>query len=246
MNKFLTALDIKDHNYGRTTTAKTSLRMWTVTTSQYVDSSRTYYSKSWHRSYGPKFTVTDRKITLSRKHGKGILTRTLNLNSWTGDYLARAVNELDLAPKKSKIPLSIRLNKAYDAKLHKVIRDHKIYSRTLLGEHVDYVIVAPLGTTYHDFNYKTLIKGLYKKIRAQRKKTNFGDGIIDWDVCRELGFCKEGIKEFCTIFVLNTKSKYAPAQIEAAIRKNPTHAAPFMAELKTLATAYNYPVSSWS
>jgi hypothetical protein len=243
MNKLLSTLDIKDHVYGQITSATIKAGFWTLTTTQDVDADRNYYSKAWHRSHGPKFTVYNRSITLSRKHGRGVMTRSVNIDSWSGDYLAKAVIELGLTPKHPKLPLSVRLNKAYDAKLIKIIRGHKIYSRTLLGEHCDYVIIAPMGTVYHDSIYKNLVKGLYKKVRAAASRVNFGDGLVNWDACRKLGFCKEGISSFCSDFGFNPKKEYSPSEIEKAVRNNPSIAAPYLAELKTLAAAYNYVVA---
>jgi hypothetical protein len=243
MNKLTLALSIKDHAYGSITKSTATAGVWTLTTTQVVEEDRNYYSKSWHRSHGPKFTVQSRAITLSRKHGRGVMSRSVSLDSWSGDYIAKAVNELGLAPKHPKLPLSVRLNKAYDAKLIKTLRGHKIYARTLLGEHCDYVIIAPMGTVYHDSVYKNLVKGLYKKIRAAASRVNFGDGLVNWDACRKLGFCKAGISSFCSDFGFNPKKEYSPSDIEKVVRNNPALAMPYLAELKTLATAYNYSVT---
>ncbi|MGO3848698.1 MAG: hypothetical protein ACTJIB_10505 [Pseudoalteromonas prydzensis] len=226
----------------RIQSAMAELGSWQIKTTQTVDENWNFYSKSWHRSHGPKIEVYGRKITFTRKHGRGQIVKTLDLNSWAGNFIEKAIVELGLEPKKPKFPLSIRLHKAFDAKLIKTIRGHKIYERTLLGQAVDYVIVAPLGTTYHSSNYKDLFKGLFKKIRAAKARIDFGEGLVDWTACRKLGFCKEGIKEFCSTFGFDLKGSYSPSEIESAVRKNINAATPFMPELRVLADAYNHKI----
>ncbi|MGL6121470.1 MAG: hypothetical protein ACRC1W_00230 [Shewanella sp.] len=234
-------LDIKDHNYGRLEAASVKIGNWDVTTSQYVFSDRNCYSKGWHRSYGAKFSVGNRKVTFKRKHGVGFLTRSTYVSSWSTNFLENAIVELGLGPKNPKLPLSIRLHKAFDAKLIKTVRGHRIYQRTLLGATVDYVIVAPMGTTYHCDIYKDLIKGLYAKIRAAAS-VRFSERTIDWKACKELGFCSAGIKEFCSAFGLDYKEKYSVEHIAKLVRAKKHIAAPFYAELKTLAAAFNYKI----
>lgn len=238
MPKLLKSLDIHDHNYGKMTSATAAVGNWTITTSQDIDANRNYYSKAWHRKYGAKFTVSNRQITFTRPHGRGTLTKTMKLKSWSGDYVARAVIEFGLEPKRPKFPLSIRLNKAYDATFLREKHGFKFYARTLLGEVVDYVIVSPLGTTYHDDIENNLTKGLRKKIKNRARKLR-GE-LIDWTVCKKLGFCDSGLKEFCNLYGLNTRSIYTPEEIERVIRKRPKLATPFLSELKTLARAVNY------
>lgn len=236
-----TALNIQDHNYGRRTSATVTVGNWEIKTSQYVDEDRNCYSKKWHRTYGAKFTVSDRDITFRRKHGRGFIVKTVSLNSWAGNYIENAVVAAGLAPKITSIPLNVRLHKAFDATLIKTLRGHKIYQRTLLGQPVDYVIVAPMGTTFHSDNYNELIRGLYKKIRAAATTKLAGD-MVGWAACKALNFCSAGITEFCETFGLSPKKSYPLRHIEQVVRANLDAAMPFRAELLTLAAAYNYPV----
>lgn len=214
-----------------------TLGAWTVTATENTEKSYSYYSKAWHRAHGPRVTISDRKLIFSRPWGKGTRRLEYPLKAWSGDFVARAVADLDLGPKKPTTPLTIRLNKAYDAVLIDEKRGYKFYQRTLLGTPVDWVIVSPLGMTYHDTDRANLIKGLHKKIRQQSRKLQ---GLVDWSVCRTLGFCKEGISEFCRAFGLDSAGSYTPEEIEKAVRQKPEHATPFLSELKTLANSLNY------
>lgn len=213
------------------------LRSWTIQSSQYVDVDWHYYSKAWHRSHGPKVSIESRQLTFTRRYGRGTQKKTVFLNSWQGDFLAKSIIELGLDPKKSKYSLKIRLNKAYDAKLIEVKRGYKIYQRTLLGAPADWVIQSPLGMVYHDAERGNLVKGLHNKIRNQSRKLQ---GLVDWEMCRKLGFCKEGIKSFCDAYGFNTNDSYTPQEIERAVRRDTQKAIPFISELKTLANAINY------
>lgn len=211
------------------------LGRWKIEATQAEDRDYNYYSKSWHNSYGPKVTVSCRCLTLTHPKRKRALT--YNLKSWAGNFVAKAVVELGLYPKKTKVALKIRLNKAYDAALIAEKRGYRIYSRTLLGAHVDYAIVSPLGMVYHDKDRGNLVKGLHNKIRSQTRKLQ---GLVDWKACKKLGFCDEGIKEFCGLFNLKTNAEYTAREIEEAVKKNLAAAAPFIAELRTLAESLNY------
>jgi hypothetical protein len=237
------ALDIKDHCYGRKTKASVQVGTWEVSTTQSVDEDRNCYSKSWHRKYGAKYTISSREITFKRKCGKGFVTKRVDLSSWAGNYLENAIVSAGIEPKAPKAPLSVRLHKAFDAVLVRELRGHKIYQRTLLGQPVDFVIVAPMGTTYHDDNRKNLMRGLYSKIKAMRGKVDFGDNCVDWDACRKLGFCKEGIKAFCNDFGFDVKKQYSPREIAEQVKSAPHLAVPYLAELRTLAAAYNYQIN---
>lgn len=211
---------------------------WLVETSQEVTEDRGYYSKAWHRQYGPKRTISDREITFTRAWGKGKRVLTYNLSTWSGDFVAKAIINLGLAPKASKVPLRVRLNKAYDAKLITEKRGYKFYQRTLLGHPVDYVIVSPLGVTYHDTDRKALTRGLHAKIKNQLRQLR--PDLISWKTCKKLGFCDAGIKEFCDIYGLDIKGAYTPGEIETRVRANIKAATPFLHELKTIAQAVNY------
>lgn len=241
LSEIKNTLCIKDHLYGRRSSAKVQVGSWEIKTSQSVDEDRNYYSKGWHKTYGAKFTVSDRAITFRRKHGRGYINKNVCLTSWSGNYIENAVVSAGLAPKNPTTPLSVRLHKAFDAVLIKTLRGHKIYQRTLFDQPVDYVIVAPMGTTFHSDNYSDLIRGLYKKIRAAATTKLTGDK-VDWSACKSLNFCDEGIKQFCNTFNLSIKKSYTLQQIERAVRSDLPAASPFRAELLTLAAAYNYSV----
>ncbi|QIR16666.1 hypothetical protein [Shewanella aestuarii] len=243
LSEIKSKLDIKDHNYGRLTAEEIKLNTWTVKTHQDIDEDRNCYSKGWHRKYGPKYTVIGRYVTFSRKCGRGVTSKRVYVNSWSGNYLENAVVEAGLEPKNSTLPLTIRLHKAFDAKLIRTVRGFKIYERTLLKAPVDYVIVSPMGVTYHDDKKANLLKGLFKKIRASANGVKFAAEKVSWKDCKKLGFCDAGIKSFCDDFGLSIKNAYTPRQIEEAVRKCPSLASPYINELRVLANAYNYSVN---
>lgn len=81
--------------------------------------------------------------------------------------------------------------------------------------------------------------GLKQKRKAQERKAV---AAISWDFCRGLGFCKEGIKEFCSVFGFNLSESYTPQEVYEAISSNPLKAEPFMSELRTLASVVGFQI----
>jgi len=213
-----------------------SVGKWVISSHQSGDWNNNKYSKTWHRSHGGVFEISTRKLFFKKPHGRGFIKKEVELKSWQGDFVAKAVIELGLAPKKSKYSMKIRINKAFDAIFLYERRGYKFYSRTILGEHADYVIESPLGMIYHDEDKSKLIQGLHKKIRNAARKLQ---GIISWNKCKTLGFCDSGIKEFCNVFGFSTAGQYTLTEIEKAVRKNINAAEPFIPELKILSSAFN-------
>jgi len=201
------------------------------------------YSKSWHRTHGPAVTVTARRVTIARMVAGVPERHVVNLATWSGDWRARAIVEAGLAPTSS-VPLAIRLHRAYDAELVSTRHGYRIYRRTLLGQAMDWVAVAPLGTTYHHETREGLIRGLHDKLRNRELKIT--GRLIDWAKCRSLGFCETGIRAFCDAFGLSPRGAYAPEEIERAVRSNPGAATPYLAELKTLATALGFAIPEFN
>lgn len=216
---------------------KLTLGSWTV--EALYDATRNYnkYSKGWHRAHGPYRTADNRRVVFTRPWGKHIRTRTVYLDSWAGDYLARAVLALGLGTKGSKVPLKIRLNKAYGARLLEEEDGYKIYSRTLLGAHVDYVLVSPSGGTYHSVDKEYLRTGLMNKV-VQSRSTTKQSGPVSYQSCRALGFCGAGIKTFCRDFGISSNGKYSMSDLRKAVHNNLAEAQAYGSELQTLAKAY--------
>lgn len=221
-----------------------SIGPWFYVQGEEQEKDYSYYSKGWHRRYGPKIS-TYRQVQFARMFRGKPKRKIIDVKTWTGDWLAKAALEAGIVkPIKSITSLKIRLNNVYDAKLIDNKRGYKIYSRTLLGTHIDFVIVSPMGVVYHDADRKNLISGLHIKVRATANKLALpGSNLIDWAACKKLGFCDPGINEFCDIFGFSTDGRYTAQEIERAVRKRPHLATPFLAELKTLASAYSYSVS---
>jgi len=229
-----------DWGYGATSDmSKTNcckIAGWTVTAWQEESKSWNYYSESWHRSHGPKVTITGRFVCFTSSTGKK--TKTVELDSWRGNWQVKALVLAGLVePKKGQ--MHIRLNEAFEIKIVKKARGYKLYERTLKGEFVDYCLVSPLGQTYHADSYQACLKGLAKKRRAVKRAKV---ATINWSFLRGLGFCEAGIKEFCTEFGFSLKGSYTPQEIYDAILLVPERAKPFEKELRTLAEVVGFQV----
>jgi hypothetical protein len=203
-----------------------------------------YYSKAWHRAHGPKRTISDRKVTIYRYNGrtkeKLQVAATVEFDGWRGNVLLQAIKNSGLfSSPKSKAPLSVRLDKFYDAKLTRTIGHIKIFERTLLETHVDYCAVLN-GVTFHAESIRAAVRGVHTKIKAAAKKRN---SPINLKLCKDIGFCDPGIREFCNVFHIDIHGDYSPAEIESMVKKNPANAAPFESDLRVLARALNYQTS---
>lgn len=216
-----------------------TLGAWSVKAEENGSWNNNKYSKAYHRKFGGVWEVDSRTVHFSRPWGKGQINKIINLSSWQGDFLAKSIIEAGLSPKKYNAPKAVRLNDAYDAKHIETKRGYKIYSRTLLGVHVDWAIVSPNGVTFHHDSRRELIRGLNKKIQA-KVKAKFSKQ-INWKFVKELGFCDKGIKEFLSITGLNKESAYSPEEVHRAIQRVGYNAvAHFASELNTLAKACGY------
>lgn len=208
---------------------------------EHVEWNNHKYSKGWHRKFGGVKEVSDRRVVIEKidgraKGGKKQLV-VVPFDAWRGNVLLTAIKESGLfAAPESKAPLSVRLDKFYDAKIVRTIGHIKIYERTLLGEQVDYCAVLN-GVTFHAETVRTSVSGLHNKIKSAAKKRNEP---ISFKLCRELGFCKEGIKAFCDAFGLDINDSYSPDKIEALVKADTAKAAPFEHELRVMAKTLNY------
>ena len=208
---------------------------------EHVEWNNNKYSKGWHRKYGGVKEVSDRRVNIYKidrraKDGKKLLA-TVEFDAWRGNILLAAIKNSGLFTEPNcKNPLSIRLDKWYDAKLVRVIGNIKIYERTLIGGFVDYCAVLN-KITFHAKTMRESISGLNKKIKAATKKLNEP---ISYALCKKLGFCENGIRDFCETFSLDIDGTYSPQEVEKVVSGNISAAAPFESELRTMAKALNY------
>jgi hypothetical protein len=227
------------HNF----TSSTSVQIGALTFKQLetVEWDNHRYSKSWHRAHGGVKMVSDRRITITKKDGRvkgGVKTlAVVEFDAWRGNILLHAIKESGLfSVPESKAPMPVRLDRFYDAKIIRTVGHIKIYARTLLGEFVDYCAVLN-NVTFHAETPKEAIKGLNEKIKAATKKKNEP---ISYKLCKELGFCDAGIKQFCSAFGLDIKGTFSPGYIEELVKAEPEKAAPFEHELRVVAKTLNY------
>jgi hypothetical protein len=199
------------------------------------------YSKAWHRAHGGAKEVSCRKITIysyhPRKKQKLHVAAVVRFDAWRGNILLTAIKNsgLFVAPE-STAPMSVRLDKFYSAEIIRTIGHIKIYERKLLGGHIDYCAVLN-GVTFHADSIRAAVRGVHVKIKAAAKRQN---SPINLKLCKELGFCDAGIKQFCNVFNIDIKGSYTPDEIEALVRSDLDKAAPFEHELRTVAKTIGY------
>ncbi len=215
---------------------------WWISTSQSEEKDWNYYSKAWHRSHGPKVTISDRKVLIRRYNPatKKIESRDQDVTAWRGNWALNALIDAGVI-EGVKAPTKIRpvqLHHAFAVELHRKHGDFTVYRRMLAGDIYDFCAFWH-GLTYHAESPITAIRGLKNKIHVAEKRRN---SPINWALCRELGFCEEGIKQFCRDFSLSPKGEYTPEEIRKAVEHDISSAIPYASELKTLAKAVGYAI----
>lgn len=226
------------------TSSTVTIGKFTFTQLEDIEWNNHKYSKAWHRQYGGVKEVSNRRIVITKQDGRakgGFKQVSVVLfDAWRGNILVQAIDQSGVFKfPETKVPLSVRLNKWYDAKITRTVGHVRIYERTLLGEFVDYCAVLN-GVTFHAPTIREAVKGLNRKIKAAAKRRNQP---ITYKLCKELGFCDAGIKEFCAEFNLDIKESYSPSEIEALVKAEPAKAAPFENELRTVAKTLGYQTS---
>ncbi len=210
-----------------------------------VEENITYDYDFYAKSYGhPKKTVESRKVLIRRIAPAGsqfpgtLESRDVDVDAFRGNYLLTALQSAGILPTL-KTQMALRLNSAYEIATVRDGRLLKIYERTLGGKHIDYCAKAG-DYIFHAVTVREAIAGLRKKAASSQLRAK--GHAIDWNLCKSLGFCDEGIREFARAFDLSLKGVYAPSEIEQRIRQNPSAAAPFVSELRTLASAIGYAI----
>lgn len=210
---------------------------WYVRSYEDAEKDWNAYSKAWHRSYGPKVTVTARRVIFTRPKGRyGVERREVEVAAWRGHWLLNAAIEAGIVQPHRGLA-HVRLHPAYDAELIRETRGHRLYRRTLAGDFVDFVLVSPLGQTFHAPTVAEAFAGLRSKLEAKAREKV---ATLTFAYARKLGFCEAGIKEFARAFSLDIRGRYTPDEIAAAVRADPEAAAPYLPELRTLAEAVGY------
>lgn len=215
---------------------------WAMTYREHVTVDWNFYSKRHHAKYGPKKT-TDRLCTFAKMHRGKVKTIVVPVKAGVEAQIINAAIEHGIikAECKSKHPMALRLKKCFDAKKIKTIDGVVVYSRTLDGRHYDYAAHDQAANVYyHDITIDRVLTGLAQKIEASNEAAALqGEAVVTYDLCRSLGFCETGIGEFCSELGLDINGRYTPEDIKKTVLINPELAAPFRAELYTLARHFN-------
>ena len=213
---------------------------WFVRAVETVEKEWNYYSKAWHRSHGPKITVTGRTVQIRRYNEAGqVDIRDVEVKAWRGNWLFDAL--LTVLPEPIKVPIKLRpvqLHRIFNVRELRTLGNASIYERTLAGDHYDYCALWH-GLTYHAESPHAAVAGLRAKLAEAEQRKN---APIDMALCRTLGFCEEGIRQFCRDFELDPKGRYTAEAIRAAVERDLDQASQYRAELKKVAEAVGYEI----
>lgn len=172
------------------------------------------YSKSYHKKYGGAWEKENSYVIVNRNNE---FLKKIEVDNFKGNTLHKIIHELT-DKVVSDVPLYVRLNEYYDAKIIKSILGYTIYKRTLLDQFYDYVIVSPDKLTYHDSELKNLFIGLKEKVRTKSLKAE--NKLVNFKILRLLGFCKDGITQVAEYLELSTSKNYSVDEIVDLFKKS--------------------------
>lgn len=224
-----------------TTTQYAKIGEWIISSDEAISWDNNCYSKAWHRQHGGKKVVDYRLVMIRRLAADGsIEKRDIKIDGWRGQWALKALVESGVvAPVKVAAKLKpVQLNAAFDVRLVRTVMGISIYERTLLGEHHDYCAVAG-SVTFHAGSIRAALKGLHKKTTEVQIRKN---SPINWDFCKQLGFCDTGIREFCADFGINSKGSYSPDTIRDLVKADLSTAAKYENELRKVAQVLDYAI----
>lgn len=194
-----------------------------------------YYSKSWHNKYGPKVTIENRRVVV-RKDGK--IVGIVPIENFKGNYLVNAVITYLRLPKiKVDRKLKpIQISPYFSIRLLHSVGKAAIYVRELGGQTVDFCAVWQ-GETYHALTPKEAIEGVKTKIS---KHVALQEERLNYQYARNLGFCHQGITDFCELNSLDINATYTRQELRNVIlKKRCENCARFGAELRKVNLGIN-------
>lgn len=203
----------------------------TVNTVPHHDSSRVGHG------LGP-LVKTDRSISVRRRevHERSatITMKTKVLRTFSGNFVLNALEEhIFLKLKRIKVPEELKpvqLNPKMRVKnrgyrvftLNGVDRGFRTFERLFADTHYDYCVLRG-GITYHGKSIKACIEGWKKKASLEKERKNPDGKIINLKFCQDLGYCKEGVRDFCNANELDINDEITVDQLKEVVRKNLSH-----------------------
>ncbi|MDQ3802513.1 MAG: hypothetical protein M3416_01460 [Acidobacteriota bacterium] len=215
---------------------------WLVRSNEDEETDWNAYSKAWHRAHGPKRTITNRRVEIRRVSESGeVERRDVALDGFRGNWLLNSLVEAGVVEAR-KIPTrlrSVQLHEAFEVERVRQIGEVEIYRRTLAGDAYDFCAVWH-GLTFHAATTREALKGLRGKLAEAERAEH---AAINFKLARTLGFCEDGIRQFCRDFDLDIKESYTPDEIRAALRANASDVGKYESELTKLAAAVGEPAT---
>lgn len=160
-----------------------------------------YYSKRYNR---PKVTVNARFIKVLRWNPAAVRCddvvreiARLDIGSYRNSEMVKTIAEfLKIGPKRERgWSAAVQLNKYYRIAAAGKLHGIQCYVRTFAGVIQDHAARSG-GVVHHAASRRDAVRGLLRKIRAETAVKNT---TITRKLCKSLGFCDTGIREFCDL-----------------------------------------------
>ncbi|HMN89097.1 MAG TPA: hypothetical protein PKD70_06340 [Saprospiraceae bacterium] len=196
---------------------------WRLTVEQDEKADWNYYSKGWHKIWGPKRTIENWRVVFQ----KGTEKKVYRVESFSGNYLLRAIKAVLNPPKPDNKPAKqrlgkyfnrVQLNELFEVRFIRAFEGIEFYSLSILGSTVLHcAFMARTGEHYHAETLQGAVAGLKRK---RKEHIAHESQIIDKDTAEELGFCHFGILQFCDDNDISINSRFTRAELRKIVLKN--------------------------
>ena len=178
----------------------------TTETQMAFDDSEVSFGNGTIKTIGRKILIRHKKkIVFERK-----------LKTYSGNFVLNAieshfgrVKNVKVVPELKPVQLNPKIT-VYELPECDGIR---IFERLFSNVHYDYCALKD-GITYHAESILQCMNGWNKK----KELSKAGAKIINWRICRALGFCSEGLRSFCSCNNISTKEDYTVSELARLIQ----------------------------
>jgi len=179
-----------------------------------------YDNSKVHHGLG-KLTHAGRVIRIRNR--KGVVFSKV-LKTYSGNFVLNAIEEY-FGLKLKRIDVHAELKPVQLNPKMKVVEtvepdtpDFRTFQRLFAGTHYDYCVLRD-GIAYHAASIEQCVTGWEKKKAAKKVDSK----IINMKLCKRLGFCVEGVKDFCSANNLDSNGECTISDLKKIVRKNLRH-----------------------
>jgi hypothetical protein len=219
------------------------------------------YKGKKNENHHPVFKKTVLKREVYFSNGKE--TIVIPLEAWKGHWLVKAANQAGIISENSDANMKVIINKFARIKKERIVGGYKLYKLYFGDMFWQYSIEKNIAIkAYKDFknrtirfhgdNLKDCILGLEVKLEkmnlplshlSPKINENLKNTKISRKICYNMGFCKTGVKEFCSTYNLSNDSYITLNKLRKIVNENSVRkVSPFIDELRDIGNKFGYSI----